>query len=50
MNNKKVPSVVIKRLPRYYRYLGDLLDEGTEVESVHISDPMMTLSYKMKKG
>ncbi|MDD6484118.1 MAG: redox-sensing transcriptional repressor Rex [Clostridiales bacterium] len=24
---KKVPDVVIKRLPRYYRYLGDLLNQ-----------------------
>ncbi|MGN1116795.1 MAG: redox-sensing transcriptional repressor Rex [Candidatus Ornithomonoglobus sp.] len=25
---KKVPEVVIKRLPRYYRYLGELLSQG----------------------
>ncbi len=26
MSRKEVPSVVIRRLPRYYRYLGDLLN------------------------
>ncbi|MCI9086271.1 MAG: hypothetical protein HFE51_07625, partial [Clostridia bacterium] len=26
-NAKKVPSVVIKRLPRYYRYLGELIKQ-----------------------
>lgn len=29
-NTKKVPSVVIKRLPRYYRYLGELLKQGVK--------------------
>ena len=27
-DSKKIPTAVIKRLPRYYRYLGDLLDVG----------------------
>lgn len=27
-NIKPVPAVVIKRLPRYYRYLGELLNQG----------------------
>ena len=26
-NEKKVPTVVVKRLPRYYRYLGELLKQ-----------------------
>ncbi|MGN0162766.1 MAG: redox-sensing transcriptional repressor Rex [Candidatus Ornithomonoglobus sp.] len=26
--DKKVPEVVVKRLPRYYRYLGELLSQG----------------------
>lgn len=26
--NKSISSAVIRRLPRYYRYLGDLLDKG----------------------
>lgn len=27
---KQISQAVIRRLPRYYRYLGDLLDEGVE--------------------
>ncbi|MCD8180286.1 MAG: redox-sensing transcriptional repressor Rex [Firmicutes bacterium] len=27
-NIKKVPAVVVKRLPRYYRYLGELMKQG----------------------
>ena len=26
--SKKVPAVVVKRLPRYYRYLGELLEQN----------------------
>ena len=26
-NEKKVPAVVVRRLPRYYRYLGELLNQ-----------------------
>lgn len=29
-NDKKVPAVVIKRLPRYYRYLGELLKQNVK--------------------
>ena len=37
-NSKKVPEVVINRLPRYYRYLGDLLSQGiTKVSSTELS-------------
>ena len=28
MKRKNVPLTVIRRLPRYYRYLGDLLKSG----------------------
>lgn len=30
MDNRKVPQAVIGRLPRYYRYLGELREEGVE--------------------
>lgn len=40
-NGKNVPEVVIKRLPRYYRYLGDFLKEGiTRVSSGMLSERM----------
>ncbi len=29
-DEKEIPQAVIGRLPRYYRYLGDLFDEGVE--------------------
>lgn len=29
-NDKKVPAVVVKRLPRYYRYLGELLKKNVK--------------------
>ena len=28
--NKEISQAVIRRMPRYYRYLGELLDEGVE--------------------
>ena len=30
MSEKQIPKAVISRLPRYYRYLHDLIDEGCE--------------------
>ena len=40
--SKKISQAVIRRLPRYYRYLGELLDEG--VERISSND----LSHRMK--
>ena len=42
MEQRKISRAVISRLPRYYRYLGDLLEAG--VERISSSD----LSKKMK--
>ena len=30
MEEKSISKAVIKRLPRYYRYLGELIEEGIE--------------------
>ena len=30
MEEKCISKAVIKRLPRYYRYLGELIEEGVE--------------------
>ena len=30
MEKKTISPAVIRRLPRYYRYLGELLDQGVE--------------------
>ena len=38
---KKVSEAVIKRLPRYYRYLGDLLNDGvSRISSKDLSELM----------
>ncbi len=42
MDSRGISQAVIRRLPRYYRYLGDLLDEG--VERISSND----LSMRMK--
>ena len=31
MESKNISPAVIKRLPRYYRYLGDLLNAGYSI-------------------
>lgn len=40
--NKQISQAVIRRMPRYYRFLGELLDEG--VERISSND----LSHRMK--
>ena len=42
MEGKEISRAVVKRLPRYYRYLGDLLERGVERISSH------DLSEKMR--
>ena len=42
VEEKEISKAVIKRLPRYYRYLGELIEEG--VERISSND----LSKKMK--
>ena len=41
-DSKKISSAVIRRLPRYYRYLGELIESG--VQRISSKD----LSTKMK--
>jgi len=37
--DKKISMAVVQRLPRYYRYLGDLLDQGiTRISSKELSE------------
>ena len=31
LEQKEISKAVISRLPRYYRYLGELLEEGVEI-------------------
>lgn len=47
---KKVSSVVIRRLPRYYRYLGDLLSSGiTRVSSKELSELMGATASQVRQ-
>lgn len=47
---KKVPSVVVKRLPRYYRYLSELLLQGiTRISSNALSDKMNVTASQIRQ-
>lgn len=48
--DKKVSVAVIKRLPRYYRYLGDLLDDGiTRISSNDLSKRMNITASQIRQ-
>ena len=50
MKLDKVPEVVIQRLPRYYRYLGDLLEEKTDrISSMELSRRMGLTSSQIRQ-
>ncbi len=49
-NGKRVPSVVIKRLPRYYRYLGELLKQDiTRISSNMLSEKMNVTASQIRQ-
>ena len=49
-NEKKVPTVVVKRLPRYYRYLGELLENGVErISSNDLSKRMKVTASQIRQ-
>lgn len=49
-NEKKISSAVIKRLPRYYRYLGDLLENGiTRISSGDLSRRMNVTASQIRQ-
>lgn len=48
--DKKISSAVIKRLPRYYRYLGDLLENGiTRISSKDLSTRMNVTASQIRQ-
>ena len=50
MKLDKVPGVVIQRLPRYYRYLGELLEEKTNrISSMELSRRMGLTSSQIRQ-
>lgn len=49
-NAKKVPSVVVKRLPRYYRYLGELLKQDVKrISSNALSNKMNVTASQIRQ-
>lgn len=50
MDSKNISQAVISRLPRYYRYLGDLKDEGIErISSGELSDIMKVTASQIRQ-
>lgn len=50
MNKKSVPLGVVKRLPRYFRYLGDLLKNGvTRISSGELSERMQVTASQIRQ-
>lgn len=49
-NERKVPDVVIKRLPRYYRYLSELLAQGVQrISSGALSEIMNVTASQIRQ-
>ncbi len=50
MDNKEISQAVISRLPRYYRYLGDLKEEGIErISSQELSAIMHVTASQIRQ-
>ena len=50
MENKEISQAVISRLPRYYRYLGELKDEGVErISSQELSKKMNVTASQIRQ-
>ena len=50
MENRQISSAVIKRLPRYYRYLGELLENGVErISSAELSARMNVTASQIRQ-
>ncbi len=50
MNSKDISKAVIRRLPRYYRYLGDLMLEGVErISSGDLSEQMQVTASQIRQ-
>ena len=50
MEEKEISRAVIKRLPRYYRYLGELLEDGVErISSGELSQRMKVTASQIRQ-
>ncbi len=48
--NKEISQAVIRRMPRYYRYLGELIDEGVErISSNELSSRMKVTASQIRQ-
>lgn len=48
--HKEISQAVIRRMPRYYRYLGELLDEGVErISSSDLSSRMQVTASQIRQ-
>ena len=51
MERKEISKAVISRLPRYYRYLGELIEEGVErISSNELSSRMKVTGVSDPSG
>ena len=50
MEQKEISKAVITRLPRYYRYLGELLEDGVErISSSELSTRMKVTASQIRQ-
>ena len=50
MEEKEISQAVIRRMPRYYRYLGELLDDGVErISSNDLSKRMNVTASQIRQ-
>ena len=50
MEDKEISQAVISRLPRYFRYLGELRDEGVErISSQELSELMHVTASQIRQ-
>ena len=50
MEQHEISKAVIRRLPRYYRYLGDLMDAGVErISSAELSAKMNVTASQIRQ-
>ena len=50
MEERRISKAVIKRLPRYYRYLGEMLNSGVErISSGELSNKMQVTASQIRQ-
>ena len=50
MEEREISKAVVKRLPRYYRYLGELIEDGVErISSNELSNRMKVTASQIRQ-